>query len=199
MDDGSRLPLISAVLLLFVAAFFAAQSLFADTEDVDGIVWTYSVIDGKAVIQNGRSPAIPASTTGAITIPSSLGGCPVSSIGSNAFNAGSGLKSVTMPSTITSIGSSAFSGCVGLSSFTMPDSVTSIGSFAFSGCSSLTNVVLPSSLMKIDGYAFGSCSNLVRVCISDLAAWCRMSFSNLYANPLYYAHNLYVKEKSLMK
>ena len=67
-------------LVTLAAAICAAGSLFAYTEIEDGIQWTYRVIDrlidGKAEIFNSRylSAAIPSSTTGAITIPSTLGG-----------------------------------------------------------------------------------------------------------------------------
>ena len=63
----------------------------------------------------------------------------------------------------------AFSDCIYLTKITIPDSVTGIGESAFSGCTSLTGVY-----------------------ISDLAAWCNISFDNMVANPLYYANNLYL-------
>ncbi|MBR2920518.1 MAG: hypothetical protein IKC27_04095, partial [Kiritimatiellae bacterium] len=50
----------------------------ADTETVNGIEWTYTVLDGKASI---NIDYISKSTSGAITIPSTLGGYPVTSIG----------------------------------------------------------------------------------------------------------------------
>jgi len=59
----------------------------------------------------------------------------VASIGSLAFGGCTGLKSVTIPNSVTSIGSSAFGGCTGLTSVTIPNSVTSIGEGVFSGCS----------------------------------------------------------------
>ena len=44
----------------------------------------------------------------------------------------------------------------------------------------------------IGEYAFDSCGNLTSVHITDIAAWCNISFGNDVANPLYYAGNLYL-------
>lgn len=89
-----------------------AASLFAATQTVDGIAWTYSVSDGAATIES-----IPWDTTGDITIPSSLGGYPVTSIGGWAFCNCSALTSVVFPESLTSIGAAAaFSGCQSLTS-----------------------------------------------------------------------------------
>ena len=114
---------------------------YAETEMVNGITWTYTVSNGKASLVQR---AVPQSTTGAITIPTTLGGNPV-----------------------TSIESYAFSGCSGLTSVAIPDSVTSIESYAFSGCSGLRSITLPcvgskrGNTGKVDsvfGYIFGSSS-----------------------------------------
>ena len=71
-------------------------------------------------------------------------------------------------------------------------SVTSIGDGAFSGCSGLTSVTIPNSVTSIGDDAFAYCKGLKEVHISDLAAWCNISFEGLTANPLSYAHNLYL-------
>ena len=65
----------------------------------------------------------------------------------------------------------------------IPDSVTSIGERAFYNCISLTSVTIPDSVTSIGDYAFYSCFSLRRVDITDLSAWCKISFGGDYANP----------------
>ena len=74
-------------------------------------------------------------------------------------------------------------------------SVTSIETYAFGYCSGLTSITIPNSVTSIREYAFWSCSGLKEVHINDIAAWCSIGFGNSYANPLYYAHNLYLNNE----
>ena len=109
-------------LMAMVLAACAALGSWAYTETVDGIVWNYTVSGGKAQVGIGGyngTRAVSTSTTGAIAIPSTLGGHPV-----------------------TSVKDYAFDGCSGLTSVTIPDGVTSIGSYCFTSCSGLTNVTI---------------------------------------------------------
>ena len=111
---------IFKTLFVVVAATmtFCAE---ADTHTrmVNGIRWTYSVENGKASLESGYfTRAIPESTSGAITIPSTLGGYPVTSIGDGAFWGCSSLASVTIPNSVTSIGERAFSECGKLTIYT---------------------------------------------------------------------------------
>ena len=130
-----------------------------------------------------------------VTIPES-----VTSIGSYSFFGCSGLTSVTIPESVTSISGSAFYGCSGLTSVTIPNSVTSIGGSAFQLCSGLTSVTIPESVTSIGYRAFRDCSGLTAVHITDIDAWCKISFLAdeysssvpLESNPLYYAHHLYL-------
>ena len=70
--------------------------------------------------------------------------------------------------------------------------VTSIANDAFKGCTGLTSITIPSSITSIGSSSFDSCNNLNKVNISDILSWCKITFGNSLANPLYYAKKLYL-------
>ncbi len=71
-------------------------------------------------------------------------------------------------------------------------SVITIGSYAFKNCDALKSIEIPNSIQKVEDRAFDGCSKLKKVNISDLTAWCNISFEGGYSNPLKYAHLLYL-------
>ncbi len=100
---------------------------------------------------------------GAVSIPSSITGKPVTNIGASAFQLRPAITSMTIPASVTSIGNSAFSKCINMTSLTIPSGVTTIGSRAFEECSGLTSVIIPSSVTSIGSYAFNDCTALTSV------------------------------------
>ena len=70
----------------------------------------------------------------------------VTSIEYAAFEACTGLTSITIGGGVTSIGDYAFKRCTGLTSITIPDSVTSIGYEAFNCCTKLTSIYIPDGI-----------------------------------------------------
>jgi len=74
----------------------------------------------------------------------------------------------------------------------MQEGLEQIGRAAFSGCTNLTSVTIPASVAKIDRNAFEGCTNIKRVNITDIAAWCAITFENEQANPLWYGADLYL-------
>ena len=152
--------------IAILAALVLPLSLQAATETVDGITWTYTVSDSEASIyESEKSAAIPTSTSGAITIPSTLGGYPVTSIGNYAFRNCRGLLSVTIPDSVTSIGNHAFYNCWGLTSVTIPNSVTNIERYAFLYCSDLTSLTIPASVTSIGSFVHEGCDGLTSIIV----------------------------------
>ena len=150
-----------------VVVLFASISAFGLTATVDGIKWTYTVSNGKASVGGGTTstPAVSTSTSGAITIPSKLGGYSVTSIGKYAFYNCTSLTSVTIPDSVTIIESAAFYGCSGLTSVTIPASVKSIDRIAFYNCSGLTSMTIPNSVTSIGDSVFHGCSGLTQIAL----------------------------------
>ena len=122
----------------------------------------------------------------------------VTSIGGCSFYQCASLTGLTIGNSVISIGGSAFNGCSGLMSIEIPNSVTNIGERAFYKCSTLTSVTIGNSITSIGEDAFYGCFGLTSVHISDIAAWCAISFSNNSSNPLYNANHLYLNEAEIV-
>lgn len=106
-------------------------------------------------------------TATSLSIPSTIKGASVKTIGSLAFCDNSSLENVTIPDTVLSIDSSAFTRCDKLSSISIPNSVTYIGDYAFGGCYSLTKIVIPNSVESMGDYVFNGCNNLTDITIPN--------------------------------
>ena len=106
-------------------------------ETVDGIEWIYYVKDDKSSVYT-----IDQSIVGTVYVPQMLGGNPVTSIYTSAFN-GCSISEVVMHNGITEIQSNAFSNCQNIQHLKIPSSVTSIASNICNGCGSLTSIYIP--------------------------------------------------------
>ena len=97
------------------------------------------------------------SASGALTIPDTIDGKKVTSIGWGAFDGCRNLTSITILNSVISIESRAFAYCSSLTSITIPESVTSIGEHDFSKCSSLTSINVSEknkNYCSVDGVLF---------------------------------------------
>lgn len=123
-----------------VSPAYGAYGMWPE-ERANGYQWKYS--SGEIVYRKdvyGYFCAVSPEPTGAVTIPSTLGGVPVTGIGEKAFSYCRGMTSVKIPDSVKTIGKEAFVGCTGLTSITIPKSVTSISSEAFHHCSGLESI-----------------------------------------------------------
>jgi hypothetical protein len=93
---------------------------------------------------------------GTVTVPEYYNDMRVTEIKNGAF-AGSTVRKVILPESITKIDQGAFQDCVSLKSINIPESVTEIGHDAFNNCRNLKNVTLPQSLTSIYESSFCYC------------------------------------------
>ena len=130
-----------------------------------------------------------------VSIPKSL-----SSIGTSAFEKCTGLRSVHLSDIAAwcaipfrqndsgdnplKIAGHLYMDGVEVKDLVIPEGITSISYGAFSGCK-FNSVSIPSSLTSISERAFSAVHN---VYIKDLAAWCRIKFSDTSSNPLNTGH-----------
>lgn len=75
--------------------------------------------------------------------------------------------------------------------------VKNIHSYCFSSKDKIQSITIPNSVISIGSGAFSGCNGLTKVNITDLAAWFKITFDNEYANPLNYAHHLYLNNTEL--
>jgi hypothetical protein len=111
---------------------------------------------------NGTSITITGYTGvgGALEIPDSIDGKPVTEIGERAFLGCNELTSATIPDSVTVIGDRAFEACFRMVSVVIPDGLRRIGERAFASCSALTSVAIPEGILTIGERAFYFCSGL---------------------------------------
>ena len=167
-----------------------------------------SIIIPNSVTSIGSSAFYNCSGLTSITVPSS-----VTSIGDSVFYGCSGLISITVPfvgEKVDGSGATHFGHIFGAPSYydnnnslyipakirnvDIIGATTSIGDYAFYNCRWLTSITIGSGVTSIGSYAFYNCSGLTDVYITDLSAWCNISFGSSDANPLYYAKNLYLND-----
>jgi len=104
----------------------------------------YEIDDGAVTITSYTGAG------GDVIVPSTIGGLPVTIIGSYAFYGCKGLTSITLPNSVTSIGAYAFRKCTGLPNITLPDRLTSIGKHVLPDLISFTSRVNHTPVERTD-------------------------------------------------
>jgi len=157
-------------LFLLISIFLLnASSLFAydfSSVNSNGDTIYYNITSAVSPFTVSVTNKVYNTYSGNIIIPSTVINnsitYSVNAIENYAFEACSGLTSVTFPNSLVSIGDEAFAFCSALTSVNFPSSLRTIGILAFSH-SGLTSVTIPDSVTSISMYGFSSCTNLTEI------------------------------------
>ncbi len=115
-------------------------------------------IDGKKVVSIGKKAFMNQHFLTEIDIPTT-----VESIGINAFLDCDSLKKLRMPDSVKTMGFAAFARCYALKTVKLSANLKSVSSRAFSGCIALESIKFPAKLQYIDSEAFIGCEKLTEI------------------------------------
>lgn len=145
----------------------ALKSIYVDKDNEN-----YQSKDG--VLYNKKTKAIvlvPLSISGSVEI---LDG--TTSIDKLAFRDRSGLKSITIPNSVTSIGEGSFYSCIGLAvvNWNATSCKVSTGALdAFGHCTNLTTINIGNNVTNISTSCFKGITNICYM--GDIVGWCGIS------------------------
>jgi hypothetical protein len=115
-------------------------------------------------------------TDGAVAIPSTYNGLPVTAIGPSGFFNCTTITSITIPDSVTGIGQSAFFNCTNLNRVSMGSGLKTIGGSAFAYCNGLTGTItMPNTVTSLGPFVqpgftastFYSCQNITNIVLSN--------------------------------
>lgn len=164
------IAIISILIFMCIAIFNFATISHGETANWGGLKWYYEVVDGEAV----NVYVYGGNLYDTVTIPSSLGGYPVTSIlgptesgrtysifGKTNDTRGYSLKvtTVIIPDTVTSIGEYAFYGCTGIKNIDLPENIENIEKYAFNN-TGLETITIPNSVKTIYRNSFNGMKDI---------------------------------------
>ena len=137
LSNKERFGSLKSFVLLVVIAILATSNTYAQAsfETIDDL--SYLIYPDTKTATLTVTPGEKYS--GNIVVPEKVKASdgmeyPVTAFAANAFKECKGLKSISIPSSVTSLGNYCFSECSGLTSITIPSSVTSLGDECFGEC-----------------------------------------------------------------
>lgn len=153
--------------LFCMLSVLSSLNMLAYDFESDGIYYTITGSNTVSVVSGDYA------YDGDVTIPQAVGLSGktylVTAIGENAFKSATNLESVTLPEGLAIIGNEAFYKS-GVKTVSLPSTLSSMGASAFRECVNLQGIVLPDALKDIAEYSFCGCSNLKTVSFGNQIA-----------------------------
>ena len=167
------LSLITITFFLCEASFTGGGMAFAASTSIGNGV-SYELKDNDATL------VIDYSSPGSGAMPTNYTSTSMPWNGKKAS-----ITKIQIRDGVTSIGQNSFNGCSAATTVEISPSVTSVGTDAFKNCSALTSVK----------YQYNSAGQGT-LTEKMLHYWAQIDFANDKANPLYYAHDLYITKQN---
>ena len=140
------LVIISSILLIANYSN-AATDEYVTTTVINGVTanWEYRLNDSNQIVD--LKCTNPSDLKGSVTIPTTLDGKTVTSLGSSAFKSATNITEIIIPDSVKKIESYAFENCTKLTKVDL-GSIEEIEWDIFEGCTNLTAVTIPKTLKK---------------------------------------------------
>ena len=123
-----------------------------------GVPQSNSVLSGRSLVKG---------ISGALDIPSVLGGKPVAEIADRAFAEIGGITGITVPTSVLRIGEAAFKGCKDIKTLNLQKGLQKIAESAFEDCELLETLGIPGSVLEIGKAAFKGCKKIRSLTFRD--------------------------------
>ncbi len=137
--------LFAIILIIGMCGNVLATDTQTATSTINGVIvnWSYKLNNSNQIVELKCTNS--SDLIGNITIPSTLDGKAVVSLGNDCFKSAIGITGVTISSTVIEIGYSAFENCTKLSKVDLGN-ITTLSFQIFKGCTSLTELTIPKTL-----------------------------------------------------
>ena len=146
------------------ASEYATNNSITFYEIPDSELYNYQVnSDSSLVITHYNGSGLN------VTVPETINGNTLYSLGSEAFFNNKYITSVTVPGVVTNWGDYVFGNCELLTSAAISDGCKDLGYSTFTGCTSLESVYLSNDLTSVPDYTFVGCTSLKSVNIPSNA------------------------------
>ena len=120
-------------------------------------------------------------------------------IGNKAFRKCTSLENVNLSKNLKTVKNNVFESCSSLIEISFFNKLESFGTAVFDECTNIKRVEFSSKNTNFDTEAFKGCESLTRVDYNGtLSDWCGLNFIDMYSNPVYYSHKLYINGRLLI-
>lgn len=135
-------------------------------KEVGLLVNLYEIDENGTLLSAETNKTLADGTGGILTIPDTIKGKKVTSIGEGAFGLAEGVTKVILPKGVTEIQKNAFRGNTTLREIELPEGLLTIGEYAFADCTSLESMKVPDTVTDIGTAAFRGCTSLTNIKLS---------------------------------